>query len=95
MARGTAAGVAEQADATVSNTVEGNLVRVQVSSPAPVSEHIGSLTASDAGVDTGRQSLVTASQASSRSLMASLCDGHTTGSWTADGTGAAVYGCAR
>ena len=35
MARGTAAGVAEQADATVSNTVEGNLVRVQVSSPAP------------------------------------------------------------
>src|SRR4249920_2504830 len=36
MSRVTSAGVAESADAAVSNTVGGNPVRVQVSSPAPL-----------------------------------------------------------
>src|SRR4051795_7067585 len=38
MSRVTLAGVAESADATVSNTVGGNPVRVQVSSPAPLTD---------------------------------------------------------
>ena len=46
--------MAELADATVSNTVEGNLVRVQVPAPVPILVHIWCIACWDR-TDTGGQ----------------------------------------